>query len=100
MLSVSDGNWHPIEIDLEDNDLLEPQKIPSPTDEKKTWSCYNVNMSIDGGEFEEHEIPFWAMKPFHEAVKEAWEANEETSLELLYKREVDGKVNTATFRGA
>jgi len=92
-LTVEEDQWNRILVDLSEG--IEKSKT-----KEKEWSCYLITFTDEesGETFEKHEVPFWAMKAFHAAIKSAYDDGDEDII-LKYKRTVKGKVNTATFRG-
>ncbi len=66
----------------------------------KGWSCYMAQMKTDSGAFEDdgdHEVPFWAMDEFADAIEDA---PDKGWYELTYTRSEDANgQNVATFRG-
>lgn len=63
-------------------------------DEK--WSCYRADFEVDGEEFEQEEVPFWAMKAFFDVFgkKKGKASGTYTRTETKKKGKT---VNEATF---
>lgn len=87
LLTLEEDKWHEIEVDL---DTVEPAKT------EKGWSCYLAAINGDP----EAEIPFWAMKAFFEFVSGLPKKQQTKTLEIRYRRTLDGKKNSAEFKEA
>ncbi len=87
LLTLEEDRWHEIEVDLS---TVETAKT------EKGWSCYLATIN---GE-EESEIPFWAMKEFYEFASTLPKKKQEKTIEIRYRRTLDGKKNTAEFKEA
>lgn len=87
LLTLEEDEWHEIEVDLKS---VEPSKT------EKGWSCYVATINGD----EDAEIPFWAMKPFYEFVSGLSKKEQTKTIEIRYRRTLDGKKNTAQFKEA
>ncbi len=91
-LTCQKDKWHDL-IVMIDDDLLERKQ------NEKEWSCYLIMMSTnDGNDYEEQEVPFWAMDDFYDAVKPTFEAGD-ARIELQYRLSLgDGGINIGEFR--
>ncbi len=87
LLNLEEGEWHEIEVDL---DSVVADK------NEKGWSCYLA--TINGNLAE--EIPFWAMSAFYEFVDDLPKKQQTKTIEIRYKRTLNGKKNTAQFKEA
>ncbi len=88
LLTLEDGVWHEIEIDMtsvDDDDCKND----------KGWSCYLATINGEEGE----EIPFWAMEAFADMCEALpKKAEKDTALEVQYKRIEKKGLNTCIFR--
>ncbi len=87
LLTLEEDEWHEIEVDL---------STVTPAETEKGWSCYLATIN---GE-KKSEIPFWAMSPFYDFVAGLSKKNQEKTLEIRYRRTLNGKKNTAEFKEA
>lgn len=67
------------------------------------WSCIRVLCNVpsddESEEWDEQEVPFWAMKPFVAILKEECDPDD-TIVSLFYKRTQSGTKNIAHFKVA
>lgn len=89
LLTLEEDEWHEIHLDfasLEDGQ------------NEKGWNCYFVDCEYEGQQFENEEIPFWAMKPFYRFYMALSKKEQKGEGRIRYRRIQNGKKNTAEFR--
>jgi len=64
MVTAKKGVWIEFTVKLESIEM---------TENDKKWSCYMAKMKdiSDGTEDGDHEVPFWDMTPFADAIEDA-----------------------------
>jgi len=90
-LTCKEDRWIEIGVVLLEG-MLERQE------NEKDWSCYEIRMAVDSGDTEDHEVPFWCMDDFYDAVVKAYERGDDT-INLEYRRSSRDGLNIGEFRG-
>jgi len=89
LLRTELGEW----VDL----WVQPHTLEADAKNDKGWSCFMIEMQTEeGGDWSEHEIPFWCKESFTEILDEADE--DESVVGLRYKRLQSGKDNYAKWK--
>jgi len=87
---AEEDDWIDVKINID--------TIKVEEDEKEDWkTTTTINCEIDGEEYIDMEVPFWAVDSMFEALEDA-DIDEDSIAELRFKRQKDGKKNSGKWK--
>jgi len=66
-------------------------------DDDKWKTTTTINCTIDGEDYDDMEVPFWAVDSMFEALEDA-KVDDDSNAELRFKRVKDGKKNNGKWK--
>jgi len=87
---AEEDEWIDVTIDID--------SIAVEEDEKENWkTTTTITCSIDGENYDDMEVPFWAVDSMFEALEDA-DIDEDGNAALRFKRMKDGKKNEGKWK--